>query len=162
MQGYTGQEFAVKSKSHSVAFTHWLYLHTMKICFIVFIAFFLTSCADSGLKKQLMQSNEITIHFYIDHQPDSVIKIVHTTSREAINKLVSYIDSKEINGNDCGNDGDIVFMKGNKTLMTVTFNALQASCRQFTFRFNTKVTTTKVSDDAANFLMGLWAGKMNY
>jgi hypothetical protein len=130
--------------------------------FVILIAVMIFSCKESELKKDLKQADSVTIHFYNNSQADSVIKIVHTNSKDAIEKLSSFIDSKEIQDKSCGHDGDIVFLKNNQIIQTVNFYALQKGCRQFYFTKNGKPITTSVSNEAADFLTSLWAGKTYY
>ncbi|MFL5789252.1 MAG: hypothetical protein ACJ748_14425 [Flavisolibacter sp.] len=129
---------------------------------ILLIIVGLLGCKESDLKMRLKQANEVSIHFYYNSQSDSVIKIVHTNSKLAIGKLADFIDRKEVSNKFCGHDGDIVFIKNNKVIDTVYFNALQKSCRQFYFTINGRIASTTVSNEAADFLTSLWAGNSKY
>ena len=122
----------------------------------------ITSCKESGLQKKLKTADAITVHFYLNAHSDSIIKILHTNNKDAISKLASFIDDKEINAPDCGRDGAIFFKNKDVVIDTVGFNVLQKSCRQFFFTENGKEHVTKVSNEAADFLTAMWSGKTYY
>lgn len=132
--------------------------------YILFCAvLFIYSCNNgSGIKSELKKADQITIHYYSSSQSDSVIKIVHTTNPDAIEKLASFVDNEISTDADCGSDGNIVFTKESKKLFDINFNVLNTKCRQFHFNYNNKIYKTKMGNEAADFLTALWAGKSYY
>ena len=122
----------------------------------------MNSCKDSELQKKLRSADNIKVHFYLNAHSDSVIKIMHSNNKDAISKLASFIDDKEINAPDCGRDGAIFFIKNDVVIDTVGFNVLQKGCRQFFFSENGKEHVTQVSNEAADFLTSMWSGKTYY
>jgi hypothetical protein len=122
----------------------------------------LAGCKESELQKKLKSADAITVHFYLNAHSDSVIKILHTNNKDAISKLASFIDDKEINAPDCGRDGAIFFKVKDAIIDTVGFNVLQKSCRQFFFIDKGKEKVTQVSNEAADFLTSMWSGKTYY
>src|SRR5947209_7612470 len=100
----------------------------MKYVIIILLLVGFGGCKESNLKKRFKQADEVTIHFFSNSQSDSVIKIVHTTSKQAVEQLASFIDNKQTANNFCGHDGDILFIKNNLVTDTVHFNALQKDC----------------------------------
>lgn len=138
-----------------------LVLYYMKyLSFILLLI--ITGCKESELQKRLKKADAITVHFYLNAHSDSVIKIMHTNNKDAISKLASFIDDKEINAPDCGRDGAIFFKQNDVVIDTVGFNVLQKSCRQFFFTENGKEHVTQVNNEAADFLTSMWAGKTYY
>src|SRR5437763_9050217 len=114
---------------------HELYFCTMKYLSL-FVLSFLISCRNSPFKKYLKEADAVTVHFYSTGHPDSLIKIMHTTNRDAIEKLSSFIDNKEITNHECAREGEIIFLKGSHEMQKVEFSMMQSNCRQFTFQYN--------------------------
>lgn len=121
-----------------------------------------TGCKESTYKKKLKQADAITVHFYLNAHSDSVIKILHTNNKDAILKLASFMDNKQINPPNCGRDGAIFFKVKDVVIDTVGFIVLQKNCRQFFFTENGTEKVTEVSDEAADFLTSMWSGKTYY
>lgn len=134
----------------------------MKYFTCVLLIFLLISCKQNILQNKLQQADAINIHFYSNKKPDSIIKIVRTTSKDAIQKMISFIDSKNSKDMNCGYDGDIQFLKGEGELLFISFSAFNANCRHFTFKINNNVVNTEVSNEASDFLMALGSGKSTY
>ena len=136
-------------------------LHSMRYISLIFLLIGV-GCKESDLQKKLKSADAITVHFYLNAHSDSVIKILHTNNKDAISKLASFIDDKEINAPNCGRDGAIFFKNKDVVLDTVGFNVLQKSCRQFFFMEKGKEKVTQVSNEAADFLTSMWSGKTYY
>ena len=132
-------------------------------CFpLLLVCSFLIAC-QSKLQKQLNQADALTIHFYRDARADSVIKIVRTTSKDAIENLTTFIENKESPvPATCGHDGDIIFYRGEQVLQVIDFNILQLNCRHFEMQINGKPVRTPMNNEAADFLLALWAGKKTF
>ncbi len=131
--------------------------------FTLYILFLLGyGCNSNKIKDGLNKADTMTIHFFKNSLPDSVLKIVRTTSTEAIDKFANYIAYKAIKERPCAIDGDIVFSKANLPIALVRFNALNGSCRQFIFDYQGKHYATRLGNEAADLLTALWAGKPFY
>jgi hypothetical protein len=133
----------------------------MKYFSLALLLLAMASCT-SPFQKQLNTADELTIHFYSSARADSVIKILRTNNKKAIEQLSSYIDTKQIKAPGCGHDGDIIFYQGTRVLQVVDFNLLQTNCRHFAFEANGKQFTTSINSEGADFLMALWAGKTSF
>ncbi|GAC1418429.1 MAG: hypothetical protein NVS1B13_04280 [Flavisolibacter sp.] len=119
-------------------------------------------CSTNKIKEDLNKADTITIHFFKNSLPDSVLKIVRTTNTVTINKLATFIAYKEIKEMPCVVDGDIEFFKADHILALVRFNTLNGSCRQFIFDYNGRHYATRVGNEVADLLTALWAGKSFY
>jgi len=93
---------------------------------------------------------------------DSIIKTVSTTENTAINKVVDFIDAKPTEEFKCGYDGNLIFFSKGQVLLPVVFKYKDANCRHFLFESEGKVMSTKMNNEAADFLESLEQGKIFY
>jgi hypothetical protein len=134
----------------------------MKNLWLFCMLFFLAGC-QTPLQKQLNTADAITVHFYNNARADSVVKIVRTTSKDAVQHLSAFIENRQANiAPSCGHDGDIIFYKGERVVQVLDFNLLQLNCRHFAFENGGKHYVLQMNNEAADFLLALWAGKRNF
>lgn len=134
----------------------------MKFICLALVAIICFSC-QTKLQKQLNTADAITIHFYNNSRADSVVKIVRTTSKDAVQNLSSMIENKQTTiAPGCGHDGDIIFYKGDKVVQVMDFNLLQMDCRHFAFENGSQHVNLLMTKEAADFLLAIWAGKKNF
>jgi hypothetical protein len=124
---------------------------------------FLISCS-SPLKKHLLNADDLTISFFGMDKPDSVYtyKIVHTTDRKAIEKLVDFVDGAPEEKMACPFDGELKFKAGGNVVDSIHFTLSSSSCKQFTLRDNGKNKNVKMSNEAADLLIALREGRGFY
>ena len=137
-------------------------LWCMKSITMYILIFLGYGCNTNKMKEDLHKADTITIHFFKSSLPDSILKIVRTTSTVTIDKLATFISEKEIKELPCAVDGDIEFSKAGRPLTLVHFNTLNGTCRQFIFDYKGKHYSTRVGNEAADLLTALWAGKSFY
>ena len=135
----------------------------MRIALLLAIVIFLTSCGSSGsgAGKQLSGSDSLVINFTAP-QSDSVIKSVTTTDNKAIDKLTRFVDDKEAEEFKCGYNGSLLFFSKGKLLSEVNFNYTEAGCSHFLLSIDSKLVSTVMSNEAADFLKSLAEGKEWY
>ena len=85
-----------------------------------------------------------------------------TTENNAIHKLGDFIDGKPAKEFKCGYDGNLIFFSKGQVLLPVVFKYKEAECRQFVFELDGKLMSTKVNNEAADFLESLEEGKFFY
>lgn len=131
----------------------------MKLFLIITIATFSVSCSDqSAIGKQLYGSDSLIINFN-EVNTNNIEKTVTTTESNAIKKLVGFVDSKTTAAYKCGYDGNLLFYKKGKIAGDVSFNYSADGCRHFIQEINGGLSSTTMSNEAANFLRSLAEGK---
>lgn len=129
--------------------------------FLAVILFFHASCKQSAVGKKLKGCDSLVITF---NEPgtDAVAHEVSTTETKAIQKLARFIQGTETEMYKCGFDGNMQFFKAGRQVLPVVFKYSEDGCRAFVFDFDNKVISTKMSNEAANFLRSLAEGKNWY
>ena len=121
----------------------------------------LAACNNSSLSKKLKGSDSLAISFYYPNT-DSVVQTVNTTEQKAIRRLLQFVDSKETEQYKCGYDGTMTFFIQGKLVLPVVFKYSEEGCRHFLFDEDNKLRSTKMSNEAADFLKSLAEGKSWY
>jgi small-conductance mechanosensitive channel len=115
----------------------------------------LLSCNDrSVINKQLAGSDSLLIHFNAP-QTDSIVKTVTTTEKNAINKIVRFMDSKTSQLLKCRFDGNLMFYENGELKGDISFNYSGEGCRHFIYGVRDSLVATNMSNEAANFLKSL-------
>jgi hypothetical protein len=131
----------------------------MKAIFSVIVAVSLFSCGNpSAISKKLSGSDSLVITFNVA-DGDSVLNIVSTTEKNAIRKISGFLDGKSTGQDQCGYDGNMKFYKNGSQVLPVIFKYSNDSCRQFLFEVDNKVMSTKMSNEAVEFLKSLVEGR---
>lgn len=112
----------------------------------------------SATSQALAGCDSVVITFNIPNG-DSVVNRVSTTEKNAIKKLAAYLEGKELKQQDCGFDGNLTFFKSGEAILPVVFQYNTDSCRRFLFSLEGKTISTKMSNDAADFLKSLAEGR---
>ena len=134
----------------------------MKFCLTISIAAILfCSCKQSAIKQSFSSADSLVIHFK-NEQAGLVTKTVQTTESNAMNRMIDFIDAKETEQFKCGYDGKMFFYKKGEQMQEVDFKMKNDSCNHFAFLLNGKLTTTKMSDEAVDFLDALERGMPYY
>ncbi len=130
----------------------------MQIFYIAFI-FFLASCSNnSSVSKQFSAVDSLVINFNAP-QTNNIEKTLSTTDNNAIKKITRYVDSKKAEAYKCGYDGNLMFYRKGILQGDVVFNYSGNNCRHFMQTVDGKLTSTNMSNEAANFLKSLAEGK---
>jgi hypothetical protein len=125
------------------------------------LIFYLSSCKQSAIKQSFSSADSVVIHFK-DEQAGTVTKTVQTAEAKAINRIIEFIDAKETEQFKCGYDGKMFFYSNGKQLQEVDFKIKDETCNHFAFLLNGKLTSTKMSDEAVDFLDALEKGMPYY
>jgi len=134
----------------------------MKVLFFVLPLVLLFSCNNpSPLHKKLSATDSLEIVFNVPGT-DTVVNQVNTTDAAAIKKIVKLVDGKTADGTPCGFNGHMSFFRENQLLLQVVFAYEKEDCRQFLFDFQGRVQSTRVSNEAKDFLESLAAGRNWY
>lgn len=128
---------------------------------LVLILFIHASCKQSAVSKKLKGCDSLVITF---NQPgsDAVAREVSTTETKAIQKLARFLQGDETEMYKCGYDGNMLFFKAGRQVLPVVFKYSEDGCRAFVFDLDNKVMSTKMSNEAANFLRSLAEGRNWY
>jgi hypothetical protein len=133
----------------------------MRLCCLFIPLLLLASCNSSSLSNKLKAADSLVIAFNYPNT-DSVTKTVNTTERNAIRRLLQFVDSKETEQYKCGYDGTMTFFIQGKLVLPVVFKYSEEGCRHFLFDEDNKLRSTKMNNEAANFLKSLAEGKNWY
>ena len=130
---------------------------------LVFILLLLVfpSCQQSAIKQNFSSADSLVIHFK-DEQAGIVTKTVQTTESKAINRMIEFIDAKEMEQLKCGYDGKMFFYQKGQKMQEVDFKMKDDSCNHFAFFLNEKLVSTKMNSEAVDFLDALEKGLPTY
>ena len=76
--------------------------------------------------------------------------------------MIEFIDAKETEQFKCGYDGKMFFYKNDQQMQEVDFKMKNDSCNHFAFLLDGKLTSTKMSGEAIDFLNALEQGLPTY
>ena len=127
--------------------------------FILLISF--CSCQQSAIKQSFSSVDSLVIHFK-DAQAGLVTKTVQTTESNAMNRMIDFIDAKETEQFKCGYDGKMFFYHKGEKIQEVDFKMKDDSCNHFAFLLNGKLMSTKMNNEAVDFLDALEKGLPTY
>jgi len=126
---------------------------------ILLISFY--GCKQSAIKQSFSSADSLVIHFK-DEQAGVVTKTVQTTESNAMNRLIEFIDSKETEQFKCGYDGKMFFYHKGEKIQEVDFKMKNDSCNHFVFKLNGNLVSTKMNNEAVDFLDALEKGLPTY
>jgi len=126
---------------------------------IMLMAF--TGYKQSAIKQSFSSADSLVIHFK-DEQAGTVTKTVQTTESKAINRMIEFIDTKETEQFKCGYDGKMFFYTNGQKIQEVDFKMKNDSCHHFAFLLNGKLVSTKMNNEAIDFLDALEKGLPTY
>lgn len=130
--------------------------------FLFAVIVLLASCSSpTPLHKKLADTDSLVIIFNVP-DTDSVINTVSTTESKAIKKVLGFVDGKTSEGTPCGYDGHLNFFSKQQLLLQVVFSYHKEDCMQFIFDLDNKVQSTRVKNEAKDFLQSLAGGKNYY
>ena len=129
------------------------------LLFVLLISLY--SCKQSAIKQSFSSADSLVIHFK-DEQAGVVTKTVQTTESNAMNRMIDFIDAKEIEQLECGYDGKMFFYQKGQKLQEVDFKMKDDSCNHFAFELNGKLMRTKMNSEAVDFLDALEKGMPYY
>lgn len=131
----------------------------MKALSCIIVTLILFSCGNkSVISKKLSGSDSLVITFNVPDS-DSIMNRVSSTDKKAIRKLSGFLNGKATEQKECGYDGNMVFYQNGSEVLPVVFKYSLDSCRRFLFELDNKVMSTKMSNEAVNFLKSLGEGK---
>jgi hypothetical protein len=130
------------------------------ILFVVTLALF-SSCAQSDISKKLSGSDSLVVNFTVPNSSE-VIKTVTATEANAIRRVKQFVDGKPGEEFKCGYDGNLVFFSKGEALLPIVFKYSEEGCQHFLFELDGKLVSTKMSNEAADFLGSLKDGRSYY
>ena len=133
----------------------------MRYLFWICLASAIISCKQSAVKQSFSSADSLVIHFK-NEQVGVITKTVQTAESKAINRIIEFIDGKETKMFDCGYDGKMFFYNKGARIQEVDFKITNDSCNHFAFKLNDKLMSTKVSNEAVDFLNALEQGLPTY
>ena len=120
-----------------------------------------TACKQSAIKQSFSSADSLVIHFK-DEQAAVVTKTVQTAESKAIKRMIEFIDTKETEQFKCGYDGKMFFYTKGQKIQEVDFKMKNDSCNHFAFLLNGKLMSTKMNNEAVDFLDALEKGMPTY
>ena len=134
----------------------------MKFLFLILpFATAVYGCKQSAVKKSFSSADSLVIHFK-DEQAGVVTKTVQTAESKAIHRIIDFIDAGETQAFNCGYDGKMFFYNKGTQVQEVDFKMKNDSCNHFAFRLNGKLVTTRMKNEAVDFLEALESGMPYY
>ena len=134
----------------------------MKFYLLVALALILCySCQQSAIRQSFSSADSLVIHFK-DEEAAVVTKTVQTAESKAINRMIEFIDTKETEQFKCGYDGKMFFYTKGQKIQEVDFKMKNDSCNHFAFLLNGKLMSTKMNNEAVDFLDALEQGMPTY
>jgi hypothetical protein len=125
------------------------------------LSLLLVACNQSATSKKLSGSDSLVISFNVPGS-DAISKTVAATEKDAIRKLIGFMNGKATDTFKCGYDGNMIFYSKGKELLPVVFKYKDKDCRHFLFELDGKVMSTSMNNEAADFLQNLEPGKASY
>lgn len=134
----------------------------MKSYLVITVAVILfCSCKQSAIKQSFSSADSVVIHFK-DEQAGAITKTVQTAESKAIHRIIEFMDAKETEQFKCGYDGKMFFYNKGQQMQEVDFKMKDPTCNHFAFLINGKIISTKMSDEAIDFLDALEKGMPYY
>lgn len=128
---------------------------------VLFMGIIFCSCKPSAVKQSFSAADSLVIHFK-DEQAAVVTRTVQTAESKAIRRIIEFIDAKETELFKCGYDGKMFFYDKGKQIQELDFKMKNDSCRHFAFLLNGKLVSTRMSNEAVDFLDALERGMPYY
>ena len=135
----------------------------MKCLFFLSILFvFITvACTRSATAKQLAGTDSLVIRFNIPGT-HAIAQTMSTTEESAISKLKQFVDAPVTRPSACDMDGNLMFYRKGVLAADISFTFAGDSCRYFVMDRNGELVTTKLGNEAADFLSSLRQGREWY
>ena len=136
----------------------------MRMKWLIPVCFFsiLAACNNvSPFGKKLADSDSLVIVF-TDTLSGNVVKSMQATTTAAIKKVSGFVDSKPVEVFKCGYDGNLYFYKQGALTGEVSFQFNKPGCRHFLFKDGDELTSTEMSNEAADFFKGMVEGRDFY
>ncbi len=122
----------------------------------------LLSCNESSeLEKQLSGCDSLEINFN-ESGTNRIMKTVTTTEKNAIKKLIHFVNGNPSTANQCNYDGNLMFHRDGKLIGDFSFNYTGDSCRYFIQEQKGSLLSSKMSNEAVTFLKSLAEGNSWY
>lgn len=119
-----------------------------------------TSCTSAVVNK-MADADSLVIEFK-DVINKTVLKTVSTNNKAAIHKIIGFVDAAADEHYKCGYDGKLIFFMQGQAIQYIDFMRKDAHCRHFSFLLDDKLMSTKMNNEAADFLESLEQGKNYY
>jgi hypothetical protein len=134
----------------------------MRFTLLLLAALSLYSCSNnSAISKQLSGTDSLVANFTATSS-GPVDKTVVTTEPNAIRKVIQFVNGKNVAEHKCGYDGQLLFYANGKAIGDVSFKYTEAGCLHFELEVEGKLQSTKMSNEAADFLKGLVEERSSY
>ena len=131
------------------------------ILFSLLLISFYCSCKQSAIKQSFSSADSLVIYFK-NEQAGLITKTIQTTESKAINRMIDFMDGKESADFKCGYDGKMFFYNKGQQLQEVDFQMTGDTCNHFAFMLNGKLISTKMKNEAVDFLDALEKGMPYY
>jgi len=128
---------------------------------ILLVIFFISCSGNSDVSRKLSGSDSLVINFY-GAGSDSIVRSVATSEKSALRRITEFVSSKETEIFKCGYDGNLLFYEKGKPVSDVSFKFKDENCRHFLIDIKGKLVSTKMNNEAADFLKGLEEGRATY
>lgn len=129
------------------------------LAFILLLALF--SCRLSPVEQSFSSTDSLVIHFK-NEQAGIITKTVQTADAKAIRRMTEFIDGKKSELFRCGYDGKMFFYCKGQQIQEVDFKNKDKACNHFSFLLHGKLVSTKMNNEAVDFLFAIENGMSYY
>ena len=119
--------------------------------------FIFNSCKESKVHTSFSQADSLVIHFK-DRAGTQIEKTVETSAQKAISRMADFIDAPATQMFKCGFNGKMFFFKNDNLVQEVDFQYELEECRHFVFMLEGKLMSTRMNNEATDFLDALKRG----
>lgn len=134
----------------------------MKVILLpLLILIILSACKQSAVKQSFSSADSLVVYFK-NESAGIVTKTVQTTEKNAITKMIDFMDSKSAGQTQCGYDGKMFFYKDNEKMQEADFRFTSDTCNHFAFLLNGNIMYTSMSGEAIDFLKSIESGMPYY
>lgn len=134
-------------------------MKTFVLLSIIILTF--CNCRQSIVSQSFSSADSLVVHFK-NEQAGEITKTVQTADVKAIRRMTEFIDGKESELFKCGYDGKMFFFSKRQKVQEVDFKMKDITCNHFSFLLDGKLMSTKMNNEAIDFLNALEKGMLYY
>lgn len=119
------------------------------------------SCEPTAIRASFRDADSLVVHFK-NNAGNEISKTVQTTDKNAISRVIDFIDAPLAEQFQCGYDGKMFFYRDDKLYQEADFNRMEGSCRIFSIVVDGKLIHTRMNNEAMDFFNALERGDIIY
>lgn len=125
----------------------------LRYIIITMLAGLFSCTSNNDVKEWIISSDSVAINYFKgDGSRDSVYQVVILKDKKQIESLAGYMTGSSSENYKCSYDGSIQFYKNRTVILDAEFRMNLSGCMHFAFVYNDKLYSTKMSEEAKQFL----------